>query len=348
MRCRWLSFDLRTFAFLLVMGVLVLGTAPAGAWDLSGGQSSHHDDDHGGGGGGNNCDDDHGGSHGGDDHDGHHGDDDHDGHHGDDDHGGHHGDDDDDHGCGHPVKVCHIPPSDPTSFQTLTVDQSTASGHYSHGDMPGSCSDHCDQLCDDGNPCTVDACDSSGRCKSTHPPVNCDDGNRCTVDSCNPATGCMNVPKSCSDGNLCTGDRCDRYTGACVYAAVCCPAGKTCNPGTGTCDAGGGGSCTPNPCQNGGTCIPGGSIGFTCQCVSNGNPGEGLREVLRRLDTLINVEWRLVHFKSATRYLHKNPVDIAATGGTNWQKYLPPGFQRDYFFPELWSEEEKNTWGQSR
>lgn len=75
------------------------------------------------------------------------------------------------------------------------------------------------------------------------------------------------------------------------------------------------------------------------------NPSPALREALRKLDTLINVNWRLVHFKSAMRYLHKNPVDIEATGGTNWQKYLPPGFQRNFFFPELWSEEEKNSWG---
>ncbi|MEQ8423690.1 MAG: tryptophan 2,3-dioxygenase, partial [Cyclobacteriaceae bacterium] len=31
--------------------------------------------------------------------------------------------------------------------------------------------------------------------------------------------------------------------------------------------------------------------------------------------------------------------------GTNWQKYLPPRFQRIMFFPELWSDQEKNDWG---
>ena len=65
------------------------------------------------------------------------------------------------------------------------------------------------------------------------------------------------------------------------------------------------------------------------------NPSPELRAILLRLDKLVNVDWRLVHFKSAMRYLHKNPEDIAATGGTNWQKYLPPGFQLNRFFPEL-------------
>ncbi|WP_268124103.1 tryptophan 2,3-dioxygenase family protein [Roseivirga pacifica] len=75
---------------------------------------------------------------------------------------------------------------------------------------------------------------------------------------------------------------------------------------------------------------------------------EGAEEVakqLRRLDLLANVDWPLAHFKTAVRYLQRDPEDIAATGGTNWQKYLPPRFQKVIFFPELWSEEEKLEWG---
>ena len=81
------------------------------------------------------------------------------------------------------------------------------------------------------------------------------------------------------------------------------------------------------------------------KAVDNGEMPENLRNSLRKMDTLINLEWRLVHFKSAMKYLDRNPVEIAATGGTNWQKYLPPGFQRNFFFPELWTDEERNTWG---
>jgi tryptophan 2,3-dioxygenase len=61
----------------------------------------------------------------------------------------------------------------------------------------------------------------------------------------------------------------------------------------------------------------------------------------------VNVNWPLAHYKSAVRYLQKDPADIAATGGTNWQKYLPPRFQRRVFFPELWSPQELEEWGKS-
>jgi len=66
---------------------------------------------------------------------------------------------------------------------------------------------------------------------------------------------------------------------------------------------------------------------------------------LRKYDLLANVFWPLGHMKSAVRYLHKDPENIKATGGTNWQKYLPPRFQKIMFFPELWSEQEKEEWG---
>lgn len=66
---------------------------------------------------------------------------------------------------------------------------------------------------------------------------------------------------------------------------------------------------------------------------------------LRKLDALANIFWRLAHYKSAVRYLQKDPEDIKATGGTNWQKYLPPRFQQVIFFPELWTAEEKQDWG---
>jgi tryptophan 2,3-dioxygenase len=72
-----------------------------------------------------------------------------------------------------------------------------------------------------------------------------------------------------------------------------------------------------------------------------------LKIALRQLDVNVNINWPLSHYKSAVRYLQKDPVDIAATGGTNWQKYLPPRFQKRIFFPELWSKEEMEEWGKS-
>ncbi len=66
---------------------------------------------------------------------------------------------------------------------------------------------------------------------------------------------------------------------------------------------------------------------------------------LKELDVNVNINWPLVHYKSAVQYLQQNTEDIAATGGTNWQKYLPPRFQKRIFFPELWSEAEVADWG---
>lgn len=70
-----------------------------------------------------------------------------------------------------------------------------------------------------------------------------------------------------------------------------------------------------------------------------------LADELRKLDLYVNVEWPLSHYKSAVRYLERDPVDIAATGGTNWQKYLPPRFQKRIFYPFLWTEEQMEDWG---
>jgi tryptophan 2,3-dioxygenase len=69
--------------------------------------------------------------------------------------------------------------------------------------------------------------------------------------------------------------------------------------------------------------------------------------LLRDLDVQVNINWPLMHYKSAVRYLHKNPESIAATGGTNWQKYLPPRFQKRNFYPNLWTEQELEEWGKS-
>lgn len=78
-----------------------------------------------------------------------------------------------------------------------------------------------------------------------------------------------------------------------------------------------------------------------------GKSTDELENELRRLDTQINVNWPLAHYKSAVKYLHRQPEEIKATGGTNWQKYLPPRFQKRIFYPELWSEEQREHWGKN-
>jgi tryptophan 2,3-dioxygenase len=74
---------------------------------------------------------------------------------------------------------------------------------------------------------------------------------------------------------------------------------------------------------------------------------EKIIEALKTNDLNVNINWPLAHYKSAVRYLNKDSADIAATGGTNWQKYLPPRFQKRIFYPELWNAHEMENWGKS-
>jgi tryptophan 2,3-dioxygenase len=80
---------------------------------------------------------------------------------------------------------------------------------------------------------------------------------------------------------------------------------------------------------------------------ASGSLHEDLVKELRAFDQYVNVLWPLQHYRSAVRYLAKQPADARATGGTNWQKYLPPRFQKRIFFPFLWSPEEQAELGKS-
>lgn len=66
---------------------------------------------------------------------------------------------------------------------------------------------------------------------------------------------------------------------------------------------------------------------------------------MKELDVNVNINWPLVHYKSAVRYLQQKEGDVPATGGTNWQKYLPPRFQKRIFYPALWTKDEIEEWG---
>ena len=72
---------------------------------------------------------------------------------------------------------------------------------------------------------------------------------------------------------------------------------------------------------------------------------EEVINTMKALDVAIEVLWPLKHYRSAVRHLHLDPEDIKATGGTTWQKYLPPRFQYIHLFPELLSPEEMENWG---
>jgi len=70
-----------------------------------------------------------------------------------------------------------------------------------------------------------------------------------------------------------------------------------------------------------------------------------LIEALRTFDSSVNVNWLLMHIGAAYRHLDHGKKTVKATGGTNWKEFLPPGFQKISFFPELWNEEEHEEWG---
>ena len=89
------------------------------------------------------------------------------------------------------------------------------------------------------------------------------------------------------------------------------------------------------------------SINLNQLYQKNFSGNKELEEQLRAFDALANVHWPLAHLKSAGRYLKLDPEDIKATGGTNWQKYLPPRFQKIIFFPSLWSSQEKEERGKA-
>ena len=81
-------------------------------------------------------------------------------------------------------------------------------------------------------------------------------------------------------------------------------------------------------------------------CIKN--PSSELKAKLREFDRLYNVEWPLVHLSTAEHYLNRKGENKAATGSSEWKKYLHPKYQQRKVFPTLWSKNEKETWGESK
>ena len=149
-------------------------------------------------------------------------------------------------------------------------------------------------LCDDGDPCTKDTCNTDGSCKHLQlagmacddgsvctqtdkclagkcvggNKLKCDDDDPCTTDSCDPFVGCVHDPASdaqCPDDGIgCTQDICKK--GKCVHpqkkdGQKCTDDGNGC-----TQDICKGGACThiqanATPCEDGNPC----TIKDTCQ-----------------------------------------------------------------------------------
>ena len=127
----------------------------------------------------------------------------------------------------------------------------------------GACAGGIELNCNDGNPCTDDACAPDSGCVLTNnnaacsdgnvctlgdqcsqgactagPALDCDDATACTTDACDPQKGCTHATLDCDDSNACTTDSCLSGAG-CQHAPV-----------AGVCDDG-------DPCTNGDTCVGG-------------------------------------------------------------------------------------------
>ena len=157
----------------------------------------------------------------------------------------------------HPVKYRFAisPPDNPENFHTITVSSNALNAHLGHGDLLGQCADYGEQLCDDGDACTIDIFDAvTETCLVEHPPVDCDDSDLCTLDSCSPATGCQYAPIICDDNDACTADFCN--AGECLAAEINCGEFALCDTVTGCYDPCGGISCEPiDACHLPGQCI---------------------------------------------------------------------------------------------
>ena len=102
--------------------------------------------------------------------------------------------------------------------------------------------------CDDGQPCTKDACDAkAGTCTFTPlaTGTSCNDGDACTVgESCTAAGACVGKAKSCDDANPCTDDVCNPWLGTCLQQpnTAACDDGQLCTWGdhcvAGSCSGG--------------------------------------------------------------------------------------------------------------
>lgn len=74
------------------------------------------------------------------------------------------------------------------------------------------------------------------------------------------------------------------------------------------------------------------------------NPSDELIQAFRQFDFLYNFKWPNVHLETAEHYLNSKGENQAATGGSEWKKYLNPRTQQRKFFPSLWQDQEIENW----
>jgi len=72
---------------------------------------------------------------------------------------------------------------------------------------------------------------------------------------------------------------------------------------------------------------------------------KSLIDAMKHYDYTVNITWVMGHYKTAKHYILSSSGDGQATGGSQWQKYMHPKYQKRIFFPELWTSEEIDKWG---
>ena len=198
--------------------------------------------------------------------------------------------------------------SSDAASDTTQVQADASAGASGDATASADAGPACAGSCDDGNPCTHDAC-TAGVC--THKPETgqpCNDGDACTASDackagactgaktvcspadgchvagvCNPTTGTCSAPLAadgtpCTDGNVCTvGDACQ--FGVCLPKAITdCDDGTPCTVGACSLPKGcsysasvGGEACNDaNPCTEKDACAAGKCAGNATAC-SDGN-----------------------------------------------------------------------------
>ena len=80
------------------------------------------------------------------------------------------------------------------------------------------------------------------------------------------------------------------------------------------------------------------------QLPKNDQQNPELIKAMRHFDHTVNITWVMGHLNAARKYIG----DGDATGGSDWKKYMHPRYQRRIFFPELWSQNELDNWGEEK
>lgn len=161
------------------------------------------------------------------------------------------------------IEPCHTCSGQPSACSTLPEGSACDDGNpctHNACNASGTCvvtgSAPQGLPCDDGNICTVNACDGAGTCAVTNPAISCDDNNPCTLDQCDPSLGCIHGPVPF--GTRCDPDPCTE--------ALC--SGVTCQA-VGPIDCNDGNPCTVDSCDPQLGCQHASGVG---PCCDDGNP----------------------------------------------------------------------------